>query len=70
MGAYAAAGKSPPWTEADESVRSVSVSDVSRMKESEFVIGMSPVVNTRSANQGRHRNTSLCRITDSYLSTL
>ncbi|KAG4415106.1 hypothetical protein IFR04_011743 [Cadophora malorum] len=34
LGAYAAAGKSPPWTEADESVKSVSVSDVSRMKES------------------------------------
>lgn len=36
MGACAAAGKSPPWTGADESVRSVSVSDVATKKESEF----------------------------------
>ena len=70
MGAYAAAGKSPPWTEADESVRSVSVSDVSRMKESEFVVGMVPALNTRSANRERHWNTSLCWITDPCLSTL
>ncbi|KAG4433732.1 hypothetical protein IFR05_010784 [Cadophora sp. M221] len=34
LGACAAAGKSAPWTVADESVRSVSTSDVSRMKES------------------------------------
>ncbi|KAH7355297.1 hypothetical protein BKA65DRAFT_498097 [Rhexocercosporidium sp. MPI-PUGE-AT-0058] len=34
LGACAAAGKSPPWTVADESARSVSVSDVSRKGES------------------------------------
>ncbi|KAH6722885.1 hypothetical protein BKA61DRAFT_533552 [Leptodontidium sp. MPI-SDFR-AT-0119] len=33
LGACAAAGKSPPWTGADESVRSVSVSDVATKKE-------------------------------------
>ncbi|KAH7411347.1 hypothetical protein BKA64DRAFT_663253 [Cadophora sp. MPI-SDFR-AT-0126] len=34
LGTYAAAGRSPPWTAVDESVKSVSVSDVSSMKES------------------------------------
>jgi len=51
VGAYAAAGKSPPWTEADESVKSVSVSDVSRMKESELVVGMPPLLGTGFANR-------------------